>query len=190
MGRDHVAIAEDGLDGIAEMIVAPAARITFVAFHDRSPLFRGHCSSTRIGEQINQYVIGGKQKQVVVRRTQVLFALPTRCPPDGFDTLNSKGLNDRPGHGALHLQDTLSAEYVSVIEVTQVTSQCDLRNSVRISGSGIEKPGQCCPQTPASFTLQVSESTRSWDLRFYCPKTDVLVDRSIVVGPLKVPAAD
>ena len=98
--RNHMLIAEDVLDGIAEVVEAPAAGVALVALHDRRPLLGRHGAGARIGEQIDEHIVGRKQKQVVVRSPQKFFALLARGPADGFDALDAKRLDDGLGqHG-------------------------------------------------------------------------------------------
>jgi hypothetical protein len=64
---DYVLVAEDLLDGFFEVIEAFAAGVTLVAFHDAGPLVGRHCSRAGVGEQVDENVFGGKQKEVVER---------------------------------------------------------------------------------------------------------------------------
>jgi hypothetical protein len=92
---DHMLIAEDVLDGVAEAIEAAAAGVALVTLHDRSPLPRGHRAGARVGQQVDEHIVGGKQKQVVVGGPQQLFALFARGPADRFHTLDAKWFDDR-----------------------------------------------------------------------------------------------
>ena len=74
MRGNHVAIAEDVLNRIAEAIKALAAGVTFVAFHDSRPLMRGHGAGAGIGEQVDQHIISWKQEQIVMCGSQKLLA--------------------------------------------------------------------------------------------------------------------
>jgi hypothetical protein len=69
MRRDDVAEAEDVLDRIAEVIEAATARVALVAFHDPGPLVGRHSARAGIGEQVDEYVISGKEEQVAVGGT-------------------------------------------------------------------------------------------------------------------------
>ena len=73
MGGNHVLVAEDVLDGVAEAIEAAASRVALIAFHDGGPLVRGHGAGARVGEQVNQNVVGRQQEQVVMRGLQQLL---------------------------------------------------------------------------------------------------------------------
>ena len=75
---NHVLVAEDVLDGILEADEAAAARVALVAFHDGGPLVRGHGAGSGVGEQVDQDVVGGEKKQVVMRSLEQLLALLAR----------------------------------------------------------------------------------------------------------------
>src|SRR5271170_5803720 len=62
MGGNDVFIAKDVLDRIAKAIEAAAACITLIAFHDGRPLMGRHCAGSRIGQKIDQHIVGGKKK--------------------------------------------------------------------------------------------------------------------------------
>ena len=116
-GND-MTIAEDVLDRVAKAVEAPAAGVTFVAFHDGGPLVGRHGAGAGVGQQVNQHVVRRQQEQVVVGGAQQLFALLARCPADRLDALDAERLNDGTGHGAiLLLQDTPEGAQVSVTEV-------------------------------------------------------------------------
>ena len=85
MRRDHVLVAEDFLDGFFEVIETFAPGVTLVALHDAGPLMSGHCAGARVGKQVDQDVLGGKQKEVVERGLEQLLALPAGGPADGLD---------------------------------------------------------------------------------------------------------
>ena len=109
MGRDHMLIAKDVLDGVAKMVEAPAAGVAFVPQHDRRPLLGRHRARARIGKQVDQHVVGGKEKQVVVRGAQKLFAFFAGRPANRFDALDAKWLDDGFGQ---HGKSSVRAEYI------------------------------------------------------------------------------
>ena len=99
--RNHVLIAEDVLHGVAEAVEAAAAGVALVALHDRRPLVGGHGAGAGVGQQVDQHIVGGEQKQVVVRGAQQFFALLARGPADRLDALDAKRLDDGLGqHGS------------------------------------------------------------------------------------------
>src|SRR5690348_13844863 len=53
MCGDDVLVAKNVLNGIFEVIEALASSVAFVAFHDGSPLMRGHGSGAGIGEEVD-----------------------------------------------------------------------------------------------------------------------------------------
>ena len=103
MSRDHVAIAENVADRIAEVVEALAARVTLVALHNRGPLPGGHGAGAGISEQVDQHIVGRKQKQVVVSRAQQFLPLRACGPADRLNTLDSEGLDDSLRHGGVLL---------------------------------------------------------------------------------------
>ena len=50
MRGDDVFVAENLLNGLLEMIEAPAAGVAFVAFHHGGPLVNGHSPGARVPE--------------------------------------------------------------------------------------------------------------------------------------------
>ena len=94
MRGDDVAIAEDVLNGILEVIEALAAGVAFIALHDAGPLMRGHGPGAGIGEQIDEDIVGGQKKEVVVSGFQQFFALLARGPADGFDAFDAERFDD------------------------------------------------------------------------------------------------
>ena len=100
--RDHMLVAEDVLNGIAEAVEATAAGIALVTLHDGRPLLRGHGAGAGVGEQVDEHIVGGQEEQVVVRGAQQLLALLTRGPADALDTLDAEWFDDGLGrHGGL-----------------------------------------------------------------------------------------
>ena len=106
VGRNHMAIAENILNGLAKALKALAAGVALVAFHDRRPLVRGHGSGAGIGQQVNQNVGGRKQKQIVVSGAEKLFPLRTSRPSDRLNALDAERLDD----GARHDRSTRGTE--------------------------------------------------------------------------------
>ena len=98
VGRDDVLVAEDILNGSAELLEAAAAGITLVAFHHGGPLVGGHGASAGIGEQVDEDIVGGQKKEVVVRGAEQLLALRAGRPVNGLDALDAKGFDDGAGH--------------------------------------------------------------------------------------------
>ena len=98
VGGDHVLVAEDVLHGVAEAIEAAAAGVALVAFHDGGPLVRGHGAGAGVGEQVDEDIVGGQQKQVVVRGAEQLLALGAGGPANGLDALDAEGLDDGARH--------------------------------------------------------------------------------------------
>ncbi len=81
----------------AEAIEAAAAGVAFVALHDGGPLMGGHGAGAGIGEQVDEHVVGGQEKQVVVRGLEKSFALGAGGPANGLDTFDAERLDDGLG---------------------------------------------------------------------------------------------
>ena len=58
---------------------------------------RGHGAGPRVGEQIDQHVVGMQQEKIVVRSFEKFFALSARRPANRLDTLDSERLDDGLG---------------------------------------------------------------------------------------------
>jgi len=63
----------------------------------------GHGAGAGIGEQIDEDIVRGQEKKVVVRGAEQLFALRARRPMNGLDALDAKRFNDGAGHGGFSL---------------------------------------------------------------------------------------
>ena len=63
---DDVLVADDVLDGVAETVEAAAAGVALVAFHDGGPLMGGHGAGAGVGEEIDEYIVGVEEEEVVV----------------------------------------------------------------------------------------------------------------------------
>ncbi len=100
MRRDDVAVAEDVLDRVAEVVEAAAAGVALVAFHDGGPLMSRHGAGAGVGEQVDEHIVGRQEEQVVVGGTQQLFTLRAGGPADRLDALDAERLDDGfGGHG-------------------------------------------------------------------------------------------
>src|SRR5215831_1165399 len=77
------------------MIETFAARITFVAFHDRGPLASRHRPSARVSEEVDQNIFRRKKEEIVVRGFEQLLTLATGGPADRFDGLDAEGFDYR-----------------------------------------------------------------------------------------------
>jgi hypothetical protein len=117
VGGDDVTVAGDVLDGALEVMEALAARIALIAFHDAGPLVGGHGAGSRVGEQIDEDVVGFEKEEVVVRGAEKLFTLGASGPADGLDALDAEGLDDGlGGHGVfLVSRGTAEAGFIGVV---------------------------------------------------------------------------
>src|SRR5512146_616464 len=106
--RNDVLVSEYVLDRVTEAVVTFAPGVALVPFHDGTPLVGGHCAGARVGEQIDQDVIGREKKEVVVRVTKQLFAFLARSPADRFNALNAKRLDNGAGR---HSKPSVAATY-------------------------------------------------------------------------------
>ena len=91
---DHVAKSKDVLNGVAELVETAAAGVAFIALHERRPLMGGHRPGTGVGQQVDQHIIGWKEKQVVMGVAEKLFSLYSSGPTDGFNALDPEWFND------------------------------------------------------------------------------------------------
>ena len=72
---NHVLESHDGLNRIAESDEAGRACVRFVAAHHGRPLLGGHRVGARIGEEVDQDVVGGDEEEVVAGRFEQFLAL-------------------------------------------------------------------------------------------------------------------
>ena len=144
VGGDDMLVSEDVLNGIAEAVEAAAAGVAFVALHDRGPLVGGHGAGAGIGKQVDQHIVGGEQKQVVVRGPQQLLAFFARGPADGLNTLNAEWLDDGPGHAASFLRSEIKSPAVSRV--------------LRKGGNSWRRCAPACPRQRAGLRWRASPS--------------------------------
>ena len=91
---NYMAISEDVLHRVPEVVEALAAGIALIPFHHARPLVSRHGSGSGIGKQIDENVVGRQQKQVVARSAQQLFPLLAGGPANGLNALNAKRFDD------------------------------------------------------------------------------------------------
>ena len=96
----HVLHAGDRLHRALQAIEAARAGVALVAFHDRGPLARGHRAGARVGEPVDQHVVGAQAERVELGLRQQLLALGARGHADGLDRLDAERLDEGLGHGA------------------------------------------------------------------------------------------
>jgi hypothetical protein len=73
--------------------------VALVAFHDGAPLARRHRAGARIGEPVDQHVIGAQLEDVQVRRFEQALTLAARGHADRLDALDAEGFDQCSGHG-------------------------------------------------------------------------------------------
>jgi hypothetical protein len=91
---DHVDEPEQVLHGIAEAKPRRRARVALVAALDAGPLLGAHRAGARVGEQVDQHVLGRELEDVVLRRRQRRDPLLARRELPGFDRLDAERLDD------------------------------------------------------------------------------------------------
>ena len=91
---DDVGITDDVLNRILEADKAAAAGVALIALHDCRPLVRGHGTGAGVSEQVDENIVGRKQKKIVMRGAQQAFPLLARGPANRFNALDAKWLDD------------------------------------------------------------------------------------------------
>ena len=99
VGGKHEGYPGQRARGVGEAVVAACACVRLVAAHHRGPLLGAHRARPRVGEEIDDDVVGAYAEQVVVRGLQDAVALARGRHPDGLDDLDAKRLDDGAGHG-------------------------------------------------------------------------------------------
>ncbi len=95
VGGNDVTEREQLLDGLEEPIPAGAAGVRLVTALDAGPLLGAHGAGARIGQEVDEHVVGVEVEQVVARGLQGGLPLLDGGEPDGLDALDPEGLDDR-----------------------------------------------------------------------------------------------
>src|SRR3972149_1700670 len=91
---DDVPIAHDLPHGFLERVPRARAGVRLVTLHHPRPLVHGHRARTRVGEQVNEHLVGFQLKDVVVGGANGRGALGVGALPNGLDRLDAEGLDD------------------------------------------------------------------------------------------------
>ena len=101
MGRENMFEAGDLADGFFEATPRNAARVAFVAEHQRGPLSVRHRARAAVGQKVDGDVFGVQQEDIVVRRGERGFAMTARRNWQWLGHLDAKRLDDRMHGGPL-----------------------------------------------------------------------------------------
>jgi hypothetical protein len=93
--RDDVSQAGQLPRHVLELVEAASPRVTLVRDHHRAPLRRRHRGGSAVGQQIDQDVLGMKEKGIMVRAAQDPGALIGGGEADRLHHLDLKRLDDR-----------------------------------------------------------------------------------------------
>jgi hypothetical protein len=63
---------------------------------DGRPLVAAHCPGSRVGQQVDQHVLGVDREQVEAGRLERRLSLGARGDADGLDGVDAERLDDRP----------------------------------------------------------------------------------------------
>ena len=96
VGRDDVREREQLLDRLEERVPRRRAGVRLVAVLDRRPLVAAHRPGSRVGQQVDEHVLGVDREQVPARRLERRRALVARGDADGLDGVDAERLDDRP----------------------------------------------------------------------------------------------
>ena len=93
---DDVREREQLLDRLEEHVPRRRAGVRLVAVLDRRPLVAAHRAGARVGQQVDEHVLGVDRKQVEAGRLERRLALVARGDADGLDGVDAERLDDRP----------------------------------------------------------------------------------------------
>ena len=96
VGGDDVREREQLLDRLEERVPRRRAGVRLVAVLDRRPLVAAHRPGSRVGQQVDEHVLGVDREQVPARRLERRRALVARGDADGLDGVDAERLDDRP----------------------------------------------------------------------------------------------
>ena len=96
VGGDDVREREQRLDRLEEHVPRRRAGVRLVAVLDRRPLVAAHRARARVGQQVDEHVLGVDRKQVEAGRLERRLALVARGDADGLDGVDAERLDDRP----------------------------------------------------------------------------------------------
>ena len=94
MGWDDEFLACDLLDHGFETEEASCSCVGLITIHNTSPLFGTHGSSSTVGQQVNDDILGLEEERVVTCLGESLYSLFLGGELDGLYTLDLKWLND------------------------------------------------------------------------------------------------
>ena len=96
VGGDDVREREQLLDRLEERVPRRRPGVRLVAVLDRRPLVAAHRPGSRVGQQVDEHVLGVDREQVPARRLERRRALVARRDADGLDGVDAERLDDRP----------------------------------------------------------------------------------------------
>ena len=99
VGRDDVAERPQLLDRLEEREPRRRAGVRLVAVLDGRPLVAAHGAGPRVGQQVDQDVLGVEREQVQPGRLDGGLALGAGRDADGLDGVDAEGLDDGPEAG-------------------------------------------------------------------------------------------
>ncbi len=94
VGRDDLGEAGELLDRVTEAVVRLAAGVGLVAVHHPGPLLRRHRPGARVGEQVDDHLVGVEPEEVVPGSFERPFPLLTSGEIDGLDAVDAERLDD------------------------------------------------------------------------------------------------
>ncbi len=117
VGRDHVLEGEQRLHRALEDLEGWAAGIGFVTMLDRGPLIATHGTGARVGEQVDQHIVGVQVEQVVAGSLECRQALDLGGHADRGNGLDAEGFDDgAKGHGDLQIKMTVQARSIPMMQ--------------------------------------------------------------------------
>jgi hypothetical protein len=104
---DDVRVGEQFLDRVTEDEVGRRAGVGLVAVLDRGPLVAAHRPGPRVGQQVDEDVIGMQLEQVVCRLPHLPSAIVGGGHPQWLHRVDAEGLEHGPERGFSHERDCM-----------------------------------------------------------------------------------
>ena len=105
VGGDDVLEREQLAHGVAEHVVRRRAGVGLVAVLDRRPLVAAHRAGARVGEQVDQHVLGVHLEQVVAGPDHGRLRCCARGHPQRLHRVDPERLDDRAEGRCAHARD-------------------------------------------------------------------------------------
>lgn len=111
VGREKVFESENVIHRRFETMVGTRPGVRFVAEHHCRPLVLAHRARARIGQQVDENILGLKREDVVTGGLNGGLALGRRWQADGFDGFDAEGFGRIVGGHLVSLKFELASNF-------------------------------------------------------------------------------